>query len=205
MPRFNTPVVFQDGTSQATAAAGGSTAAIDAELGTNPSGSFATVADRLNARLTCRKTADQTLSSTITATNITDMLLPVATTGLDYYFRFIIIYQSNTLTNGFRTFVTCPTVGGYFAAVINIYGRVANTAAQATPPLMVYSGTINGSGQGVVSDGVGQINFPYVCTVEGILSNPTATGSIQFQAANEVSTASGNVVKRGSWGEVYIN
>ena len=47
------------------------------------------------------------------------------------------------------------------------------------------------------------INFPVI--VEGILSNPSATGSIQIQGANEVTTASGNVVKRGSFGDIYVN
>jgi hypothetical protein len=68
---------------------------------------------------------------------------------------------------------------------------------------MPYVGNITSSGDSVVSDIV-PVGINFIVTVEGILSNPSATGNIQLTCANEVTTASGNVLRRGSWGEVYI-
>lgn len=181
------------------------------EMGINPSGSFSSVDARLNARLTCRKTADQTISSTVAPANITDMVLPINTTALDYYFKFIAVCTSSAGgTNGIRIGITCPTLTGYVAAEVRIPRTIdanpANGTAQATPTIttMQHVGHITSSGDSVVSDIV-PVGVNFVCVVEGILSNPSATGSIQLQVANEVTTANGNVVKRGSWGEVYIN
>jgi hypothetical protein len=185
--------------------------AVQTELGTDPSGTFSNVAGRLNARLTCRKTADQTISSTVAPTNITDLLLPISTTALDYFFRFIIVCTSSAgATNGIRVGITCPALTGYVAADVTIPRTIdpnpANGTAQATPTVttMPYVGQITSSGDSVVSDIV-PVGVNFVVKVEGILSNPSATGNIQLQVANEVTTASGNVVKRGSYGELYIN
>lgn len=184
---------------------------IELELGTNPADSFTDVKTRLNARLTCRKTADQTISSTVAPTNITDMTLPVGTTALDYYFKFVVVCTSSAgATNGIRVGVTCPALTGYIAAIVIIPRTIdpnpANGTAQATPTVttMPYVGSITSSGDSVVSDIV-SVGINFVVTVEGIVSNPSATGSIQLQVANEVTTSNGNVIKRGSYGEIYIN
>jgi hypothetical protein len=184
---------------------------IEAELGTDPSGSFTTVRARVDARLTCRKTADQTISSTTALTNLTDLSLPISTTALDYYFKFVAICTSSAgATNGIRIGLTCPALTGFVCAQVTIPRTIdpnpAAGTAQATPTVttMPYVGTITSSGDSVVSDIV-PVGINFVVVVEGILSNPSATGSIQLQGANEVSTASGNVIKRGSYGEIYIN
>lgn len=185
--------------------------AIETELGTDPAGTFTDLKTRLNSRVTCRKTADQTISSTVAPANITDMTLPVATTALDYWFRFCVVCTSSAgATNGIRIGVTTPAITGYLSALVTIPRTIdpnpANGTAQATPTVttMPYVGEITSSGDSVVSDIV-PVGINFVCTVEGILSNPSATGSIQLQVANEVTTASGNVIKRGSFGEIYIN
>jgi len=73
-------------------------AAAENELGADPSATFTSVAARLNARLTCRTTADQALAANTTAlTNVTNMVLPVATTGLDYYFKFLVAFSMATI------------------------------------------------------------------------------------------------------------
>jgi hypothetical protein len=138
------------------------------------------------------------------------MLLPVAVTGVDYYFKFIVVATSSAgATNGIRIGLTCPALTGYVAAEVRIPRTIdANPAAgtaQATPTIttMQHVGHITSSGDSVVSDIV-PVGINFVCVVEGILSNPSATGNIQLQAANEVTTASGNVLKRGSYGELYI-
>lgn len=183
--------------------------AIEGELGLTPKGSFASVAARLNARLTCRSTADQTLSSVVALTNLTSLTLPISTTNLDYFFRFVIVCTSSAgATNGIRIGLTCPTLTGYVAANVTSprtldTTQTAGTAQTVAPPSSGV-GQINSSGDSVVYDIV-PIGVNFVVTVEGILSQPSATGSIQLQGANEVTTASGNVIKRGSYGEIYIN
>lgn len=183
---------------------------IETELGVLPKGTFTSVATRLGSRLTCRKTADQTISSTVAPANITDMVLPIGTTALDYYFKFVAVCTSSAGgTNGIRVTVTCPALTGYIAAAVTIPRTIdpkpANGTAQATPTVttMPYVGQITASGIAVTSDIV-PVGVNFTVVVEGILSNPSATGSIQLQIANEVTTASGNVVKRGSYGEIYI-
>jgi hypothetical protein len=180
-------------------------------LGINPHGSFASVVARLNARQTCRKTSDQTISSTVAPTNLTDLVLTVGTTGLDYYFKFIVVCTSSAgATNGIRVGLTCPALTGFVSASVliprTIDANPANGTAQATPTIttMPHMGHITSSGDSVVSDIV-PVGINFVVKVEGILSNPSATGSIQLQAANEVNTSNGNVIKRGSFGEIYIN
>ncbi len=180
---------------------------IEAELGAIPSASFADVATRLNARLTCRKTADQTFSSTVTPASVTDMVLPVATTGVDYRFLFEGVYTSAATANGIRLAVTTPAfAGGRLFVLYQIWGRLNPQAAGAAPTdLMEWTSWVTASGTQVASDLVAAANTDYPFRVSGLLVAPSATGNIQLQAANEVSTASGNVIRRGAYGELYIN
>ena len=188
-------------------------AAAENELGADPSATFTSVAARLNARLTCRTTADQALAANTTAlTNVTNMVLPVATTGLDYYFKFLVAFSMATIaTAGLRLGVTTPAITGYLSARVMIprtadANPAAGTAQSAAPTVSVieWPGYINSSGDSVVSDQVPATGTIYVATVEGILSNPSATGNIQLQASSEV-TGSTLTIKRGSYGEIYIN
>jgi hypothetical protein len=177
---------------------------IEAELGTDPSGSFATVTARLNARLTCRKTADQSFAST-TPANVTDLLLPVGTTGLDYTFRFVVPWSTTTSGNGIGFAVTVPALGtggyvSYLVEIVRIQETAAGTAPTATNMLQVGPGI--SSGDAVTSDTSIQ-NSITVARIEGVLSNPSATGNVQLQCRGE--TTSAVVVKKGSYGELYIN
>lgn len=181
--------------------------AVEAELGLLPKGSFSTVVARLNARTSVRKSADQTFTSTVTPANVTDLVFPVVA-GNDYRFWFEIAYNSNLVTNGIRLALTCPALTGYLAARVSIWGRAAPTAgtqAAATANLATYEGFITASGGVVASDAVAVINTNYIAIISGILSNPSANGNLQVQAANEVSQANGNIVKKGSYGEMYLN
>lgn len=177
---------------------------IEAELGIEPSGSFATLLARLNARITCRKTADQSVANA-TLVNITDMALPVATTGIDYYFKFVQPVTAAALATGWRVAVTVPALaaGGYVA--YNVWGPVASTEATTAAPTLAQVhqwGVGTASGDAVLGFQVPANSLPYVIKIEGILSNPSATGNIQLQAASEAAATS--VWKRGGWGEVYI-
>lgn len=175
---------------------------IEAELGTDPAASFATVAARLNARLTCRKTADQTFSATTTVAAVSDMLLPL-TAGMDHWFKFFGVYNSASTTNGIRLALALSTgTASLIAARASMWGRVAVTAG--TQAVAAYEAFISAIGTAVASDGVAATGTPYPFVVEGIV-NPSANANLILQAANEVSTSSGNVIRKGSFGEVYIN
>ena len=188
-------------------------AALEAELGNNPSGTFADITARLAARQSCRKSADQALAANTTAlTNVTDMVLPVTTTGLDYYFKFLITFSMATIaTAGLRLGITTPTVAGYLSARVMIprtadSNPAAGTAQSAAPTVAVieWPGYITSSGDSVVSDQIPAVTTVWAATIEGILSNPSATGNIQVQASSEV-TGSTLTLKKGSYGEIYIN
>ena len=174
------------------------------ELGTDPSGTFTDVAGRLNARLTCRKTADQTIANA-TLANLTDLTLPIATTGLDYYFKFVVTMSAAALASGWRVAVTCPALTGYICA--QVFGPISSTAEATTaaPVLANYHqwGVISSSGDVVVGYQTPANNQIIPITIEGIVSNPSATGNLQVQAASEAAATT--IWRRGSWGEVYIN
>lgn len=185
--------------------------AIEAELGALPKGTFTTVAARLNARLTCRKTADTT-NATTTLTNVTDMVLPVATTALDYYFEFYVIWTTSTLGNTAQFAITCPAVTGYITYWQETMGgttTVPSATGSTTAASMVSDSHHTASGSAGVQAGAASGTSPpalttnYMTRITGILSNPSATGSIQLQHRSE--TAVTTTCRRGSYGELYIN
>jgi hypothetical protein len=185
--------------------------AIETELGADPSGSFTSVASRLNARLTCRKTADTT-NATVTLANVTDMVLPVATTGLDYYFYFYVIWTTSTLGNTAQFAVTVPAVTGYISYWIETMAgttTVPTATGDLTATSFVSNSFHNASASATAAAGAASGTSPpalttnYMTRISGILSNPSATGNIQLQHRSE--TAVITTCKRGSYGEVYIN
>jgi hypothetical protein len=182
--------------------------AIGAELGINPSGSFATVLARLNAMTTVRKTADQTLSaSQTTLTNATDMAFPV-TIGADHMFEFIVAYSAAAITTGFGLAVTCPAfgAGGYIAMFEHISGRAANPAVGGAMALTTVPYHLHGSASAQpvgASEGVAVANAVYIAHLVGICSNPNAAGNIQLQFRSEV--AANSTMKKGSFGRMYLN
>lgn len=177
--------------------AGDATIKIQTELGVTPKGTFADVATRLNARPTVRKTADQTFSA-IALANVTDMSFAVAS-GQDYYFKFICPYTPPAVTTTGVSFgVTCPALTGYITYGVNIYGFAANGAAAN------FFGVGRASGGIVTSTAVGTASLQNIAVIEGIMSNASASGTLQLQAATEVA-ASNVIIKKGSYGELYLN
>ena len=119
---------------------------IEAELGVDPSGSYTSVVNRLNGELTCRKTADQS-NSTTTPANITDMVFPV-TVGADHTFEFTLAYSSAATGTGIAFDLTVPALGsgGYIAYDINI-SKGQRPAVGVAPSLT----TVNYVGAGIAS------------------------------------------------------
>jgi hypothetical protein len=173
---------------------------IEAELGINPSGPYATVLARLDFMTSVRKTADQT-NATTTLANVTDLVFPIAI-GADYSFEFWIPFSSGTSTTGIGFALTCPALTGYIAATVRIprLNDVAGTAP-ATPPEQV--GQITSSADVVISDGVGTTGVLYIAKIEGVLSNASASGSLQVQVKAE--TTGTITVKKGASGVLYTN
>jgi hypothetical protein len=183
---------------------------IEAELGTLPKGSFTNIANRLNARLTCRKTADTT-NTTTTLANVTDMVLPVATTALDYYFEFYVVWTTNTAGTVAQFAVVTPAVTGYVVYWQETMGgttTVPSATGSTTAASMVSDSHHTASASAGGQVGGSAVSPPatgtnYITRITGILSNPSATGSIQLQHKSE--TAATTTVRRGSYGEIYIN
>jgi hypothetical protein len=181
--------------------------AIETELGTDPAASFTDVKSRLNARLTCRKTADTT-NATTTAANITDLTLPVSTTAIDYWFRFFVCWSSGTTGAAAQFAITVPTVAGYVYYWIDTMGSASTAPSTSSTGSAVTMTSHNASGSAQAATGGASAAAPptsgtiYGCKIEGILSNPSATGSIVLQGKAE--TTGTITFKRGSWGEVYV-
>lgn len=175
---------------------------IEAELGLLPKGTFATVRARLDARLTVRKSADETFSTTSLA-NVTNMSFAIAS-GQDYYFKFTVPFTSAALTTGLGLGLTCPALTGFIAATVTI-PRLLDTAGTAPASSAVYVGQITSSGDSVVADATPIITpAVQIAVVEGILSNASASGTLQLQSRSEVAS-SAIVIKKGAYGELYLN
>ena len=169
---------------------------IELELGTDPSGTFTDVATRQAARLTCRKSADQNMT-TSTLANVTDCSFPVAS-GQDYMFKFLVPFTSGTtVTTGFALGVTCPALTGYITYGVSIFAFGADGAASN------WFGIGTSSGDKVMSTAQIAASTLTFAKVEGILSNPSASGTLQLQAATEIAATT--VVRRGAFGELYLN
>jgi hypothetical protein len=184
---------------------------IEAELGVDPSGSFATVAARFAVQSTVRKTADQSQSTT-NFVNVTDLAFPVTANG-DYFFEFFIPYSSSVTTTGVGFAVTCPTLAssGYISYVVDISGRATSPAIGAAMTLSTVpyhthgqvSGGPSGSTIAPSSDAVALANVAYFARVEGICSAPSVDGTLQVQWRSE--TAAATTVKKGAFGRMYTN
>lgn len=179
--------------------------AMRGEMGANPSGSFADLAARLNGRLTCRKTANQTFNST-SVVNVTEMVLPVDQTGLDYRFCFEWFWTAGAAGVVLVPSVAVPTVAG----TLDVFWETIGLTASATATGTDNTNTVLTTGAAPQSMG-----FPASTTVPaaaarcfsrcvGVLSNPSATGVIQLRCNLETGT-SGITFSRGAWGEVAIS
>lgn len=171
---------------------------IEAELAADPSGSFATVKARMDARVTCRKTADQSFT-TQTPANVTDMSFAVAASQ-DYYFKFILGVTMGA-ARGIEVALTTPASPTFFVATAHIFGQI--TTAGSTDASV--TGIITASG-GVVSHTPTAGATTSMVIVEGIFSNGANAGTLQLQASQGNGATGVNVVvKKGSYGELYLN
>lgn len=142
--------------------------------------------------LTVKRTADTTSAST-TLANLGNLFFPV-TTGVYHYFKFVIIYQAAATTTGIKLALTFPAVTVQGASV-QIFGFAAD--GSTTEP---WAGTINSSGDVVISTGVVAANVNYVATIEGMIL-PSSSGNLVVQWASEA--AANCTLKQGSIGYLW--
>ncbi len=139
-----------------------------------------------------KSSSDQTFSST-TLANATGLSFPVVT-GTNYKYKFTVLYTSAATTTGLRVGVTFPAATTQ-SALANIPGSTTDGTG------FLFSGFISSSGDSVVAGNSPAVS-PTVMTanVEGVFI-PSASGTIQLQAATEVG-ASNIVIKAGSFVEI---
>lgn len=173
--------------------------AIQTALGITPQGTFTDVATRLSARSTVRLAADLAALTTTTLGNLTGLAFPVAASQ-DYYFRFVIPYQAAGTASGVRFAVTAPGAPTLLSYKVEILGQ----AADGTDASFVGAGTA--SGDAVISTADVAVSTNYVAIIEGILSNGTTAGTLQVQAARGGGATGANItIKKGAYGEMYVN
>jgi len=139
-----------------------------------------------------RKAADQTFSST-TLADVSALSFSL-TAGRYYYFRFVVLFRSDTAAVGIRLSVTIPTVNAFG-------GRVCVPAGPADATNYELQGAITASDDAVIGTEVQAINTDYIAIVEGTIA-PSANGTLQLRAANETGTTT-VTVRQGSVGLLY--
>lgn len=169
---------------------------IEAELGINPSGTFADVLARLNARLTCRKSADQAFA-TATLANVTDLSFAVAASQ-DYYFKFAVMFTSTTTTSGLALAVTIPASPTAFSYAVSFTSLTGNVATNIQGSAAASAGKVQTASATAAATA-------YMAIVEGILSNGVNAGTLQLQASEGGGTVASQTIKKGSYGELYLN
>lgn len=137
-----------------------------------------------------RSTANQTLSSNALA-DVTTLSFSVSA-GVTYKFKFNVIYTSAATTTGIRLGLTAPAITS-LAATVNVPSGVDGTAS-------IFGGTINSSGDSVVSTATPVANTVHYGVVEGVIV-PSASGTVQLRGATEVN-ASNVIIRAGSFVEV---
>lgn len=135
-----------------------------------------------------KRTAD-TSNSAVALVNLGGMNFSV-TSGTNYYFKFVLCYSSAALTTGLRTALTTPAFTNFSAGVIH-FGQAVDGVAAA------WHGTINTSGDVVVSTAVAVINVNYTAVIEGRIL-PSANGTIWLQIGSEIA-ASAITIRNGSF------
>lgn len=132
-------------------------------------------------------------ATTATLANVDDLVFAVAS-GTTYYFRYAILFSSDTATIGIKLGLTCPAFTS-FTASARIPVATDGTAAE-------FQGQITFSGASVTGTAVPTAGGIYLAVVEGII-RPSASGSLQCQFAAE--TTGGTVtVYAGSSGTIQI-
>jgi hypothetical protein len=155
---------------------------------------FRKVAQPSDTRLTTKMLAANKTNATTTAAEVTGLTIPV---GLGtYYFRYMIVYRSDTTTTGLKWSVNHDGTVTQF--VYNAY-MVDNNALAATAAgdqdalattgqiLDAWAARAKSNAATMISASVDTINVDMLLVIEGMLT-VTVAGNIQLFHASEVAT-----------------
>jgi hypothetical protein len=174
--------------------------AVQTELGVDPAGTFVTVAARLNARLTCRKTADQSLT-TQTLANLTDLSL-VIPASVDITYKFVIMWSIAGTARGTGWSTTFGGTNTSNTTRVAIGGVTATTGGTDFETV----GSYNAHGTTISNAATIQANVNFITVIEGIMQVGASGGTLQVQGRQGTGATAANVtIRKGSYGEVYIN
>ena len=134
------------------------------------------------------KTSDQNVN-TVTVADVTAVTMSVATGGY-YHFKYVVPYESATITVGIRLTVGIPA-----ATVFAAQARIMFAADGAGGEFL---GAITSSGDSVIATAVQSAASTYLSIVEGIIV-PSASGTVRLQAGTETGTTT-VTVKQGTAG-----
>lgn len=133
-------------------------------------------------------TADLTAVTSTTLANMTGLSFSVVA-GRTYKISACVIFQTAAATTGIAIGATTPA--------ITRYAMTVDTNAGADSTTGDYHGTLNTSGDAVISPGVEVANTDYIANLSGVLI-ASANGTFQLQQATEVA-ASAVTVRQGSY------
>ena len=141
--------------------------------------------DAMGPHLIVRKTADQSVSSSTTLVDDSDLVLPVGASEV-WYFRFFLVYTAaaaGDLKYGF----TFPTSGDLRLSVI---------AADSTGSITItqLSTTTSPSSTGTLSGATSYLTVP----IEGVFVNSSTGGDLTLQWAQVTSSGTATTVKAHS-------
>lgn len=138
---------------------------------------------------TCKLTADAAALTSATLANVTGLSFAL-TAGTYYSFEFLVLFQSAAATTGLRLGLTFP------AAIVVSAAVEIPVAADGTAGAI--HGWLTSTGDSVLGTGVQAAATTYAAWIRGAIL-PSASGTLQVQAATEVA-ASAVTVKQGSHG-----
>lgn len=164
------------------------------EAGTSKKASAAQVKTYIGGPSFTKLTSD---IAQINDTTLVNILSFAVTNGVYYHFKFVMVWQSGTVTTGLKSTLTTPTFT-IFAANSRHHGHASD--GSNTEP---WAGNITSSGDVVTCTAAIAINTDYGAIIEGVIL-PSADGTLQLQAAAEVVAAGGVTIRQGSFGRLQI-
>lgn len=136
---------------------------------------------------TVLKTADQPVTSSTTLTNDTDLFFPVQA-NKKYAFRFLIPFNLAGILSGYKFQVSTPSAPSSFVHT----ARIENGATGGMVGLSVLT-SISPQAGALATTG------DHAGVWEGTLENGVNAGNLQFQFAQNVSSAPAITIKRGAY------
>ena len=134
-----------------------------------------------------RKVADQSITSSTTLTNDTELFAPVEA-NKNYHFRASVPFNLAGVVSGYKFTFASPSGHTNFVCTPLIYNGGTSTlltVAPITTPGTAVAGALATSGD-------------HYAAWEGVLENGASAGNINFQFAQNTSNGSAITVKRGA-------